>query len=113
MRTVRRAAALAMGILLLAVGTAAGQERRYTYVPVGTFGVASEDGSRLLGVNESGVATGTADYSTGSGYAISWNQGGIASLGGVFDSGGSAGTSINDAGDITGVTWVNPYEPGT
>jgi probable HAF family extracellular repeat protein len=48
----------------------------------------------------------------GSGYAIAWEQGQIASLGGVFDYGGSAGTSINDAGDITGVTWVNPYEPG-
>jgi hypothetical protein len=37
-----------MSISLLTAGTAAGQESRYTYVPAGTFGVASEDGSRLL-----------------------------------------------------------------
>ena len=38
MRTVRCATALGLGMTLLAAGTAAAQERRYTYVPVGSFG---------------------------------------------------------------------------
>ena len=110
MRTVRCATALGAGIALLAAAGASGQERSYTYVPVGGFGADSEDWSGLQDVNESGVAVGSAD--SGGSLAIRWERGALSILRRPITEGRGSAIAINDAGDIAGWADVDRYEPG-
>ena len=106
MRTVRCATALGLGMTLLAAGTAAAQERRYTYVPVGSFGELKSAGSPLYDVNASGQAVGIGESGAGHGKPMRWDNGALFNLGALFDRGGGAAKAINDAGDIVG--WAHP-----
>ena len=103
MRTVRCAAALGLGITLLTAGTAAGQERRYTYVPVGSFGELSSAGVPCTTSTRRARRSGSGESGAGHGLPMRWDNGALANLGGALRlPAGGAATSINDAGDIVG-----------
>lgn len=130
LRTVRGVAlCLTMAVLTAVTLTAATGSQayaqggtRYQYVDLGVIGVPREgdlyQSSVAWAVNGSGQVTGDSTISQASyatRHAFRWTNGTMTDLGALYTSPSglsfSAGSGINDAGDVAGSTWVNSTEP--
>jgi probable HAF family extracellular repeat protein len=113
MRPLQRAVALGLGLAVLGAPSAHGQDKPYTYVPVGAFGNNHYPGSPLYDVNELGQAVGAGNTNTpGFSRSLFWEAGEVSNLGSNYQSARAAASAINDVGDIVGFSDISDYEPG-
>lgn len=103
---------LAAGASAFTAGPALAQAPQYTVTDLGTLGGGFSNG---LGISNSGRVTGYSRTSSNMDHAFLYSNGTMTDLGTLFNTdanSGSEGASINDVGQVTGVSWPNgPYTP--